>query len=453
MPTGTPSATGPSSRPGEVAYPSSSVVIDLGTDREPDADADPPVRIGRPATAALLVLLSLLVLTSAAAPRPGLTEVASLGETPAAAFALSMDAAFIAAYGGGVNTSTLRRYDLHRADGTADWTTGLPQTVDSVAVAEQEGVVLVGSYSGQGVTALDATTGRVLWKEPVAYLLDVVHDAVLLVVQDDDGPSTLRLAKLRNGSTVWMRTTGDNTAYWQLDAGLAPPRPATRIVLVQMDGHATTMNLADGHVLADADLGFRLHMQEQNYAQDFTEVAVADGALYVGQRVEGQASLTAFALDTLTQIWRTTDGLPGGLTDCGPVLCVSDGTTLAAIDPATGRQLWTQPRWQYGYALGSGALLASHSGSEQEATLLDPATGRPLLELGPVAAIYGTSGLFLRTEGDAHTVRVITVDPHDGAVRLVGDVGAVTPYRCSAAGDYLGCPTVAGPTKIWRLPR
>ena len=82
-------------------------------------------------------------------------------------------------------------------------------------------------------------------------------------------------------------------------------------------------------------------------------------------------------LDTLTQIWRTTDGLPGGLTDCGTVICVSDGTTLAAIHPATGRQLWTQPRWQYGYALDSGALLASHSGSEQEATLLDPATGRP----------------------------------------------------------------------------
>jgi outer membrane protein assembly factor BamB len=453
MPTGTPSATGPSSsRPGYAAYPSS-VTIDLGTDREPDADADPPLRISRPVKAALLVLLSLFALTGAAAARPGLTEVASLGETPAAAFALSTDAAFIAAYGDGVNTSIVRRYGLHLADGTPDWTTGLPQTVDNVTVAERAGVVLAGSYSGQGVTALDANTGHVLWKEPVTYLLDVVDDTVLLTVQDDDGPSTLRLAELRSGSTVWTRTTRDNTAYWQLDVGLAPPRPATRIVVVQMDGHATTLNLADGHVLADADLGFRLHMQEQNYAQDFTEVTVADGALYVGQRVDGRTSLTSFGLDTLTQIWRTTDGLPGGLTDCGTVICVSDGTTLAAIHPATGRQLWTQPRWQYGYALGSGALLASHSGSEQEATLLDPATGRPLRELGPVAAIYGRSGLFLRTDSDVPTVRLITVGPDDGAVRLIGDVGAVTPYRCSAAGDYVGCPTVAGPTKIWRLPR
>ena len=218
MPTGTPSATGPSSRPGYAAYPSS-VMIDLGTDREPDADADPPLRIGRPVKAALLVLLSLFALTGAAAARPGLTEVASLGDTPAAAFALSTDAAFIAAYGDEVNTSIVRRYGLHRADGTPDWTTGLPQTVDNVTVAEKAGVVLASSYSGQGVTALDANTGHVLWKEPVTYLVDLVDDTVLLTVQNDDGPSTLRLARLRSGSTVWMRTTRDNTAYWQLDVG------------------------------------------------------------------------------------------------------------------------------------------------------------------------------------------------------------------------------------------
>ena len=194
-------------------------------------------------------------------------------------------------------------------------------------------------------------------------------------------------------------------------------------------------------------------MQEQNYAQDFTEVTVADGALYVGQRVDGRASLTSFALDTLTQIWRTTDGLPGGSTDCGTVICVSDGTTLAAIHPATGRQLWTQPRWQYGYALDSGALLASHSGSEQEATLLDPATGRPLRELGPVVAIYGIVRPVPAHGQRRPTVRVITVGPDDGAVRVIGDVGAVSPYQCSAAGDYVGCPTVAGSTKIWRLAR
>jgi outer membrane protein assembly factor BamB len=453
MPTGTPSVTGPSSsRPGDAAYPST-VVIDLGADRDPAADAEPPLRIGRPVKAALLVLVMLLALTSAAAPGPGLTEVAALGETPAAAFALGTDAAFIASYGGGTATSTVRRYDLNGAGGTPDWAAGLAQNVDTVTVAEHAGVVVVGSYSGQGVTALDADTGQILWNEPVSYVLDVIGDTVLLTVQNDDEASTLRLATLRSGNTVWMRTSHDNTAYWQLDVGVAPPRPATRIVMVQMDGHATTMNLADGRVLADTDLGFRLHVQEQNYAQDFTEVAVADGALYVGRRAAGRASLTSYALDTLTPLWHTTDGLAGGLTDCGTVMCVSDGTTLAAVDPATGRQLWTQARWQYGYALGSGALLASHSGSEQEATLLDPATGRALRELGPVAAIYGTSGLFLRTDSNARTVRVITVGPHDGAVRLVGDVGAVTPYRCSAAGDYLGCPTVAGPTKIWRLPR
>jgi hypothetical protein len=36
--------------------------------------------------------------------------------------------------------------------------------------------------------------------------------------------------------------------------------------------------------------------------------------------------------------------------------------------------------------------------------------------------------------------------------RTVGSVGVGAPYGCVARDRYLACPTVNGPTVVWRVP-
>lgn len=91
--------------------------------------------------------------------------------------------------------------------------------------------------------------------------------------------------------------------------------------------------------------------------------------------------------------------------------------------------------------------------SSPESSLIDPATGQPLRRLGPGSPRGGKSLTFLRISGPDQSVQVLRVESGTAAVRVVGEIGAVTPYRCTTAGSYLACPTIAGPTtRVWHLP-
>jgi hypothetical protein len=114
--------------------------------------------------------------------------------------------------------------------------------------------------------------------------------------------------------------------------------------------------------------------------------------------------------------------------------------------------LWTDTHWAYVYAESPGFLLAADKADEPTTTIVDPATGRAGRTLGPGTALGGSPLLYLRADHDGRVVRAITVDRTDGAMRVVGDVGVVTPYRCSMSGAYLACPTIGGPTRVWHLP-
>jgi hypothetical protein len=222
--------------------------------------------------------------------------------------------------------------------------------------------------------------------------------------------------------------------------------------MIGEDGRVATYSLADGSLIAEADLGFRLNAQERNYRRDFTETTVVDRVLYVARRISGRTSLAAYPVDTLRQRWRTTGGPVGAVTDCSPYLCVGDDLAVSALDAADGHPLWTDARWAYVYAESPGVLLGSDKAGEPSTTIIDPATGRAGPTLGPGTALGGSPLLYLRADHDSRTVRALTVDRADGTLRVIGDVGLVTPYRCSVSGDYLACPTIGGPTRVWHLP-
>jgi hypothetical protein len=47
---------------------------------------------------------------------------------------------------------------------------------------------------------------------------------------------------------------------------------------------------------------------------------------------------------------------------------------------------------------------------------------------------------------------VAKADPTDGTVHTIGSMQTGAPFGCTASGQYLACPTSAGPTTVWQIP-
>jgi outer membrane protein assembly factor BamB len=444
MPTGATSVTGPSSsRPGPTLP--DGAVIELDVRHPPDAeDTAAPLRLGRRAKAALIALLSVLTLTAAAPPERGLIRMADLGDRSASAVALSPTAAYAATVDASAEISTVRRYALDGLGTAETWATELGgRVVDGMDVAHGAGVLLASSYSGGGIDVLDARTGDALWSDRDARAMRILDDTVLLAIPGE--PDLLRMVSLRTGATVWSRTFV--TGSWDIDTRSAPGS----LVTVEQDGTASTYSLADGRLAARADLGFTPAQAERNFERDFTETAVVDGTLYVARRIGDRATLAAYPLATLELQWRR-PGPAGAVNECLPYICVGDDKSVSVVDRISGKPLWTDTRWSYVYGDAPGALLATDRSAEPVTTLVNPARGTPLRTLGEGAAVGGSPLIYVRTRQGERTAQVLAVSRDDGTVRVAGDIGPVTPYRCATAGAYLTCPTPGGPQRIWRLP-
>ena len=131
-------------------------------------------------------------------------------------------------------------------------------------------------------------------------------------------------------------------------------------------------------------------------------------------------------------------------TDGGP-----DDIGVDGIDPADGRLRGLAPGAAYAGRWGR-FVAAADAQEEPEVNLLDPATGRPLRGLGRAIRI---DDLLLRADTvAAGTTWVGALDPADGSWHVLGRVDSGAAYGCESAYRYLACPTIAGPTRVWRLP-
>jgi hypothetical protein len=458
---GPPSVTGPSSsRPDSAAHPAAhpaapvpgaEPVIELG-DREPAVEAAPTPRLGRATGAALIMLLTLITVSAAAPRAPGVIEVGTIGGR-VTAVALQPDTAVVASADAADGATTIQRYALDGDRAEPGWSTGVSGTVDEITIRDGANgrTVIAFSYSGAGLTALDGTTGAVLWSMTDMNVVQMFDDTVLLLPRPADGADDARprMVSLRTGATTWTR--GARFFTWQFDAGSTLGRQPRHLISVDEDGRVATYRLADFRLVVSADLGFELTHAELDYTRDFTTATVVDGVLYVARLTGGRTSLTAYPILTLRKAWETTGGPTGGPSDCRPYLCIADETSASVLDPADGRVLWTDTRWGYVYGTGSSTeLVAVSRDALPESTLVDADTGRILHRLGPGTLLDGPATLFLRSNGIGGSAQVTTVA--GGALRVLGDIGTVTTHRCRTAGDYLSCPSVGGPTRIWHLP-
>jgi hypothetical protein len=425
-------------------------LIDLDTLPRADPDAAaarPRFSVPRPLLIVGLLVTVLLTLTAAGPPARTMRPVLAAGGTAAAAFTLSPDALYTAAFGPNPNSeSGVRRYAL--PGGEQLWATALPQNVQNLML--DSGVLLARSGTAPRMTFLDAADGAVLWhlEQPNASVVTLTGGRVLLRIDAEDGGTELRLASARTGATIWSRVIAEVGQILDDDLFSADP---DRIVVLGSDGHVTTLQFDDGSVLGQGELGVRLPEEsEGTFQADFVGVTVTGDQLYMSRRDQGRASLTAYGLPELTRRWRTEGGPTGFVHDCGPVLCISDTRWVSGLDPSDGSVRWSDPAWSNAFEQGSGTLLAYDQQEIPESAILDARTGAVRRKLGRT---YTVGGLELRADTRIEGRTWVTaVDPADGSVRTVGSMETAAPYGCVASGSYLACPTTAGPTTVWQIP-
>lgn len=189
----------------------------------------------------------------------------------------------------------------------------------------------------------DPVTGRVLW-QGAGSVAEVAADRLLIVHDRSEPPATEtdepRLPQLR--IEVVDRYTGetvrrlDRVRQW----GISDPPTGPATLVIAADGQpVTTYDLATGEVVATAP---GIDLSEDG------ALVVAGDVLLVQPRAADPA-YTAYDARTLAPRWRGDPQIPiWSVQPCGPVLCVHHGR-LAALDPATGEQVWAGREFPIGY--------------------------------------------------------------------------------------------------------
>ena len=287
------------------------------------------------------------------------------------------------------------------------------------------GGTIVVSPTAQGeVTFLDARTGRERWHAPEFAVVRVLGDRVAVWTSGaDDEAGLLRMADLATGRTRWQTRTPVAILDGDDD----------RLLAVDPLGIGTVYATADGKVLVQGrDLGIDPYGWAVPGTERYSAESVLGGTLYV----QGPAFLGAYRLPGLTPAWRAKIEEPSVLSLCAGVLCATGPSGVTALDPATGRTLWSNGRWR---SVNADAVATA---GDFSSVRIDPRTGRARRELGRGAPVGGLMVLFDRD-------RAWVTGLADGRVR--GVLPLVVPSSCETAGELLACPTAGATVTVWRV--
>ncbi|SCF39176.1 PQQ-binding-like beta-propeller repeat protein [Micromonospora mirobrigensis] len=428
-------------------------MIELGELRHEDDD-DPrpePVRAAPPARAARVLLALLLVLLTAAgsAPGPVRREYVTLPGPQVSTFQLADGRLFVADGPQSMRPSSeVVAYQV--PDGRRLWRMPLAPGHRVLGLTVDAGILLVASIpAGNGepvATAVDVATGRVRWQR-AGYPLSGREGTVLLQSGSGAGAGTLEAVGLTSGQARWSRplpTTGSTFEY-------GDPAGVGRFLVIDARGRVQVYDARTGDLLvagpiAPARAGF------------YDRVETIDGLLLVQ---DGSGTLYAYGLDRLDPRWRlrlpvaSRDGW--GYQDCGALICMIFGESgVQVIDPATGRIRWTAERADGFFPVGDRLLVGLLAqGQEAELTVLDPANGRLLADLGRwrVAVTDPTrEQLFgLHRLKDSREL-VAELDVAAGQARVL-DVLPGYWDDCATRDRVLVCRRLDGTLGVWQLGR
>lgn len=426
-------------------------LIDLGDLRDAE-QPEPPARRSRPAAnrlpGFLAVLLLALLTLAAATPPPGRVAVvvpARLGvdRLVAGNLLLVLDPP--------TRERTPRSVAAYRLPGGEPaWRAPVPVDGRFWGLSVRGGLLLVSGYEeppeGRGTVtvALDAATGAYRWQQPGA-ALEVAGGGLLLEDFGREGRGVLRAVDPCCGTPRWtVDVPAGEVGYRFTPGGM------DRVVLSDPRGPVEVRDAATGAVLAAADLW---STAERPYRS--TQV-VGDLLLTIGGT---PPVMTAYGVDRLDRRWRATVPDAAYVLDCGGVIC---GQTrpgiLWALDPATGRQLWTRPGWDLAWAAPGAVVVVRVAGTSTgpaDLAVLDPVSGQVRSELGRWELVQREPGDGPRLAVRPHPaggVLVAEVDAAAATVRML-DVLSEASGDCQAVVGGVLCRRPDGSIGVWRLRR
>jgi hypothetical protein len=386
-----------------------------------DLDAAPRVAAARRPLTPLALGLLLVFLLGGAVPavrpaRPAIIPATFLDDT-----FVDGDRLFVVGPISATGLQLLRIFRLPDARPLGQMEIGYPGSVSGV---RRVGDILLITASGPRVTvAVDAESGRQRW-ETGATVVAVEGGTVLMT----------------NDLSIWSVDPGTGAVRWRIDQ----PTLGTRYPVTAGLDRVTSFDGRTGGPLASR----RIQLSGIIYSY------VTGDRFAVGD----SSGLASYQLPSLTPQWHvTTDPREDGLQpNCVVVLCSYLGQQGVVVrDPATGRPLWTSPRWATLEPLGRDLLgTADHAPMDAvQLFLLDRSTGRVRADFGGWRAVIGTDGTLRYALHPASTPNDYwfgEFDPAHASVHVLGEAPQISGHSDVSAGSLI-YHRIDGSIAVWRF--
>jgi outer membrane protein assembly factor BamB len=386
---------------------------------------------------ALVVVGALTVLGVTASARPQPTIVRTLWSIPfhnGDQFMVDGETVYTK------GSSSGARFIAYRLDDARPlWSMPMPEDIGWPSEVEAAHVLLIPDRDG--TFAVDTRTGAELW-HLTGTLQALSDDSALLVDQSEDGSVIrgMRLVRIRDGGVVWTRLA-PGTA--QLATGGPDLGDPGYVVVVRPNGATEVIRWADGVRLAAGRTDWRPGV---GFDGSFGTLSADGRNIYVRLADGSGSSLTAYALDTLSQVWRQDGAARVSAYPCGPVICSMENDNFAAYDIVTGATRWRAVGVQDASPVSDGRMLIA-DGAPDAYVLVDLLTGARIASLGlgtPIRAYDGRTIYLLRHARSPYGKTSISrVDLASGAVSLRGSLSTFADFGCEFTADRAVCPTTA----------
>lgn len=460
--------------------PATLIELDVSTPWEPP---EPPLRRHHALRwlALALLLVGLFVGVGGAQRAPSLDPVATIKPDGLTDVRVTADRLFV-----------LRQVDFNRIDleayrlrdGARLWSTPLDSPVDFVDATEDR-VVLNGSATGGGdqatvLMAIDGATGAEAWRRPgyapaVYHLFGgggtVVTDPYIPRTEEEQqsGP-TGRVRQLigldiRTGAPRWTLTTPRGTlrSFLYLDSltgrddtlNVNGSFPRFSIGELAPDGTLTVHSAVDGGVTRTGKIDMPARVDSFDVFGDRLITYEA------GQDIVPTGGV--FDLRTGHRLWALPSSEESGpVWGCRPLLCSGTESSIAVLDPDTGRVRWQLDQWVSVQAFGGHMLAMRTDGNGADtannptgALVLDTLSGRPLhrvVDWDPIGPESWPNLIVMRRaakNGGAALIGRLNVDTGEVDVFARAERWYAPP-TCFTVAKFLVCRN--GLVSIWRLP-
>ncbi|MDW5323771.1 PQQ-binding-like beta-propeller repeat protein [Plantactinospora sp. KLBMP9567] len=307
------------------------------------------------------------------------------------------------------------------------------------------------------LTVLEVSAGAVAWeREASLMVVSSGGDLVLWAAAEDwrpgaeNRPGTLEAVDPASGAVRWSLPVPAG-ALPSFDVSAADPRAPVRastLVLALPSGRVEVRDLGTGAVVRAVQMPPPGAGPRTNW-----RAAVAAGLFVVYE----ESAVTAYGLPGLDRRWSlpAQPGVERGPFACGADLCsLRSQRGVRVWDAQTGRTRWSDERWIGIWRVGDALVAAEGAGAgETEAlSVLDPASGRVLADLGAWGLFTPHGSRFIGVRyGADRRAWVVEFDPATWRGRLVTVLSGVSG-DCGLTATALHCRRLDASIGVWRLP-